>query len=127
MVENQIDWYHCVGVCTDGGRSMSGCYSGLQALIRGKAPDAVWTHRIIHREALASQNFSVHLNEVLQTVINVVNFIKTRPHISRFFSKMCQDMGPEHTSLLYYSTTRWFPEEMYYHAFLNLGRKSIHI
>jgi hypothetical protein len=23
MTENQIDWAHCVGVCTDGGRSIS--------------------------------------------------------------------------------------------------------
>jgi hypothetical protein len=107
MTGNQIDWAHCVGVCSDGGRSMSGCYSGLQALIRGKAPDAVWTHCIIHREAAASQNLSVDLNEVLQTVINVVNFIKTRPHKARFFSKMCQDMEAEYTSLLYYTTTRW--------------------
>lgn len=107
MSENKIDWIHCVGVCTDGARSMSGCYSGLQALIRGKAPDAVWIHCIIHREALASQHLSVDLNEVLQTVINVVNFVKTRPQKARFFSKLCQDMGAEHTSLLFYSGTRW--------------------
>jgi uncharacterized protein with HEPN domain len=106
MTENQIYWAHCVDVCTDVGRSMSGCYSGLQALIRGKAPDIVWTH-IIHMEALASQNLSVDLNKVMQTVINVVNFIKTRPHKVRFFSKMCHEMGAEHTYLLYYSTTRW--------------------
>ncbi|KAJ6666886.1 hypothetical protein lerEdw1_018888 [Lerista edwardsae] len=30
-VQNQIDWEKCVGVCTDGGRSVSGYYQGLQA------------------------------------------------------------------------------------------------
>ncbi|XP_067132430.1 protein FAM200A-like [Centruroides vittatus] len=55
MVENNLEWTKCVGVCTDGGRSMSGSYGGLQALIRNKAPDSVWTHCIIHREALASK------------------------------------------------------------------------
>jgi hypothetical protein len=34
MVENNLEWTKCVGVCTDGGRSMSGRYGGLQALIR---------------------------------------------------------------------------------------------
>ncbi|XP_067121346.1 zinc finger BED domain-containing protein 5-like, partial [Centruroides vittatus] len=55
MDENNLEWTKCVGVCTDGGRSMSGSYGGLQALIRNKAPDSVWTHCIIHREALASK------------------------------------------------------------------------
>ncbi|XP_068129400.1 zinc finger BED domain-containing protein 5-like [Hyperolius riggenbachi] len=32
MSDNNLDWTKCVGVCTDGGRSMSGCYVGLQAL-----------------------------------------------------------------------------------------------
>ncbi|XP_078534013.1 SCAN domain-containing protein 3-like [Lissotriton helveticus] len=63
MQQNQIDWERCVGVCTDGGRSMAGCYQGLQARIRSKAPNAVWTHCIIHREALAAGNLSEELHE----------------------------------------------------------------
>ncbi|KAL4126654.1 hypothetical protein QTP88_010863 [Uroleucon formosanum] len=107
MSENSVDWTKCVGVCTDGTRSMSGCYGGLQALIQNKAPDALWTHCIIHREALASKYLSPELNQVLECVVNVVNYIKTRPLKSRFFKKLCEDMGAEHTSLLYYSSARW--------------------
>jgi hypothetical protein len=36
--ENNLNWPKCVCVCTDGARSMSGCYGGLQALIRSKSP-----------------------------------------------------------------------------------------
>ncbi|XP_075048007.1 zinc finger BED domain-containing protein 5-like [Mixophyes fleayi] len=79
MSENNLDWTKCFGVCTDGGRSMSGCYGGLQALIRSKAPDALWTHCIIHREVLASKQLSPPLNAVMESVLKVVNFIKTRP------------------------------------------------
>ncbi|XP_063786065.1 protein FAM200A-like [Pseudophryne corroboree] len=79
LSENQLDWTKCFGVCTDGGRSMSGCYGGLQALIRSKAADALWTHCIIHREALASKHLSPPLNAVMESVLKVVNFIKTRP------------------------------------------------
>ncbi|XP_075042389.1 SCAN domain-containing protein 3-like [Mixophyes fleayi] len=107
MSENNLDWTKCFGVCTDGGRSMSGCYGGLQALIRSKAPDALWTHCIIHREALASKQLSPPLNAVMESVLKVVNFIKTRPQKARFFKKMCEDMGSEHTSLLYYCSSRW--------------------
>ncbi|KAL4101100.1 hypothetical protein QTP88_012347 [Uroleucon formosanum] len=106
MSENSVDWTMCVVVCTDGARSMSGCYGGLQALIQNKAPDALWTHCIIHREALASKYLSPELNQVLECVVNVVNYIKTRPLKSRFFKKLCEDMGAEHTSLLYYSSAR---------------------
>ncbi|GBL89762.1 hypothetical protein AVEN_179554-1 [Araneus ventricosus] len=28
--ENEIDWAKCCDVCTDGGKSMSGCYKGLR-------------------------------------------------------------------------------------------------
>ncbi|XP_076325514.1 protein FAM200A-like [Tachypleus tridentatus] len=49
ICENSLDWTKCIGVCTDGGRSMSGCYEGF---IQSKALDALWTHCIIYRSAL---------------------------------------------------------------------------
>ncbi|XP_025407445.1 zinc finger BED domain-containing protein 5-like [Sipha flava] len=86
---------------------MAGHYGGLQALIRKKAPEMIWTHCIIHRESLASQNMCPSLNTVLQTVIKVVNYIKTRPVKARFFKKICEEMGAEHTALLFYCNSRW--------------------
>ncbi|XP_025412554.1 zinc finger BED domain-containing protein 5-like [Sipha flava] len=47
----------------------------------------IWTHYIIHRESLASQNMCPSLNTVLQTVIKIVNYIKTRPVKARWLSK----------------------------------------
>lgn len=44
MQKNSIDWSHCVGVCTDGAAAMTGKHSGVVALIKAKAPDAVSTH-----------------------------------------------------------------------------------
>nr|XP_023021166.1 zinc finger MYM-type protein 6-like [Leptinotarsa decemlineata] len=66
ITENGLNWGKCIGVCTDGARSMSGKYGGIQALIRKKAPNAMWTHCIIHREALASKSMSFELNQVLE-------------------------------------------------------------
>jgi hypothetical protein len=86
---------------------MSGCYGGLQALIRSKSPNALWTYCIIHKEALVSKHPSPALNQVLECVVYVVNFIKYRPLKARFLKKLCEDMGAEYLSLLYYSSARW--------------------
>jgi hypothetical protein len=107
IAENNLDWENCVGLCTDGARSMSGRYNGLQALIRKKAPEALWTHCMIHRQALASKDLSPILDQVLQTSITVVNFIKTRPLQARLFARLCNEMGADFTSLLFYCESRW--------------------
>lgn len=65
IIENNINWENCVGVCTDGARAMSGQYGGLQALIKTKAPNVKWIHCIIHREALAAKNITPELNVVM--------------------------------------------------------------
>ena len=85
MCENNLDWTNCFGVCNDSGRSMSGCYGRLQALIRRIAPDALWIHSIIHSEALASKDLRPTLNLDLKSVFRAVNFIKTRPQDVRVF------------------------------------------
>ncbi|CAH0402530.1 unnamed protein product [Chilo suppressalis] len=108
FTENCLDWKKCIGVCTDGARSMSGKCGGLQALIRKKTPNAMWTHSIIHREALASKSMSSELNQVLECVISVVNYIKTRPLKARLFKKLCIGMGAEYAALLYYCNSRWY-------------------
>ncbi|KAM3861136.1 zinc finger BED domain-containing protein 5-like [Diretmus argenteus] len=107
LSEAAIKWDDCVGVCTDGAQAMAGKRSGLQALIKRAAPNAVWTHCIIHREALASKQLSPELNSVLSDVIATVNLIKTRPLKARIFSALCNDMGAEYTALLFHSESRW--------------------
>ncbi|GBL72946.1 Zinc finger BED domain-containing protein 5 [Araneus ventricosus] len=53
--ENEIDWAKCCGVCTDGGKSMSGCYKGLRGRIKIVAPHVTWSHCCIHRQSLAAK------------------------------------------------------------------------
>ncbi|XP_022162790.1 zinc finger BED domain-containing protein 5-like, partial [Myzus persicae] len=84
MDHNYIKWENCLGVCTNGARAMSGQYGGLQALIRQKVPEIIWTY-----------------------FIKVVNYVKTRPVKARFFQKLCEEMGAEHTTLLFYCNSRW--------------------
>ena len=53
----------------------------------------------------SSQN---ELKEVLSEVIEIVNFIKTRPVKSRIFFKLtCKDMDSQHVRLLLHTEVRW--------------------
>ncbi|XP_072229039.1 zinc finger BED domain-containing protein 5-like [Leuresthes tenuis] len=107
LKEHHLKWENCVGFCSDGAQTMAGSRKGLQALIKRVAPDAHWTHCVIHREALASRQLSPELNEVLTEVVSVVNFIKIRPLKARLFSALCEEMGADHTSVLFHSEARW--------------------
>lgn len=104
LEENDITWNNCIGLCTDGAHSMSGHKAGLQALVKKKAPHAIWTHCMLHRAALVSKNMSEELNNIFTKIIN---YIKGSPLRSRLFAKLCVDMEANYTSLLYYCEVRW--------------------
>ncbi|KAM3875808.1 ranBP-type and C3HC4-type zinc finger-containing protein 1-like [Diretmus argenteus] len=63
--ENHIDWSRCFGICTDGARAMTGRHSGLVKQVQAVAPAAVWSHCIIHRQALATKRMPKELRAVL--------------------------------------------------------------
>ena len=102
MCEDNLGWTNYFVVSTEGGRSISGCYGGLQSLKCIKAPDALWTQCIIHREDLASKHLSPPRNLVLEIVLKVVNYIKTRPQKTRSCKRLCEDVGSDQSSLLYF-------------------------
>ncbi|GBN11894.1 Zinc finger BED domain-containing protein 5 [Araneus ventricosus] len=63
--ENEMDWAKCCGVCTDGGKFMSGCYKSLRGRIKIVAPHVTWSHFCIHRQSLAAKPLPDSLKEVL--------------------------------------------------------------
>ena len=67
----------------------------------------VSVHCLLHRENIASKKLSHEFQKVMQEVIQVVNFIKSRALNSRLFAHMCSDFGCDHINLLYYSEVRW--------------------
>lgn len=105
--KNDLPWDNCIGICTDGAQSMSGCKSGLQALAKRKAPRITWTHCMLHRAALVSKRMSEELYSVFNIVIKIINYIKNSPLRARMFAKLCKDMDSNFTSLLYYCEIRW--------------------
>ena len=43
------------------------------------APHVKFIHCVVHRQAIAAKKWEPGMHKVLQDVIDVVNFIKTRP------------------------------------------------
>lgn len=80
--KNNIEWKKYVGLSSDGARAMSGIRTGLYPRVKVVAPECVWTHCSIHREALAVKKMPLPLTVTMQ---ECVKFIKSRPLNSRLF------------------------------------------
>ena len=65
------------------------------------------TRCFLHREALMAKTLSDELEEVLDTAVKLVNFIKTSPLKSRLFEILCKEMGADHKDLLLHTEVRW--------------------
>ncbi|GBN95580.1 Zinc finger BED domain-containing protein 5 [Araneus ventricosus] len=104
--ENEIYWAKCCGVCTDGRKSVSGCYKGLRGRIKIVVSHVAWSPCCIHRQCLAAKPLPDSLKEVLNQSVKVVNFIKANS-TTRLFKSLCGDMGSLHTTLLLHTEVRW--------------------
>jgi len=102
-----LSWNLCVGICTDGAPSMVGSVKGFTSLVEKQNPNIVRTHCFLHREVLVSKITQNELKEVLNQVIEMVNFIKTRPLKSRIFELLCKDMDSHYVRLLLHTEVRW--------------------
>uniref|UniRef100_UPI00358EFF60 zinc finger BED domain-containing protein 5-like n=1 Tax=Myxine glutinosa TaxID=7769 RepID=UPI00358EFF60 len=103
----ELNWHNLCGVCTDGTPAMPGAKSGSQALVRSLSPGIIAVHCLIHRQALASKTLPSLLQEVLEQVIKIVNYVKSSALNSRLFKQLCTEMDSEHKNLLYYTKVRW--------------------
>ena len=104
---HNLDWGHLGSVCTDGAPVMLGKNSGFTTLVKQKFPDAIVTHCMLHRHALASKTLPANLKSVMDAVISAVNFIRSHALKSRLFKQLCEEMGAEYTHLLYHTDVRW--------------------
>ena len=86
---------------------MIGANSGLIFLVKQKNPAIQGTHWMIHKTALVSKTIPKRLHGQMSVVIKVVNYVKSSALNTRLFSKLCKDMDPDHTALLYHTQVRW--------------------
>ena len=71
---------------------MIGSIKGFVSPVQRENPNVVQTH-CFHREVLVSKTIPNELNQVLKQVVEIVNFMKTRPLKSHLFEKICVDMA----------------------------------
>ncbi|CAL9696028.1 unnamed protein product [Knipowitschia caucasica] len=105
--DNNLSWDMVSAICTDGAPVMLGRKSGFGALVKADAPHIIVTHCILHRHALATKTLPPKMAEVLQTVVECVNYVRNSALRHRLFSELCKEMGSEFEVLLYHSNVRW--------------------
>ena len=107
MKENNFSWLNCVGICTDGAPSMVGSIKGFTTLAKKENENIITTHCFLHREALVSQTIGNDLRRVIDKVVQMVNYIKSRPLKSRLFAHICEEMGAKFKNLILHTEVRW--------------------
>ena len=96
-----------MGVCTVGSASMTGKHSGDVARIKEKVPNVIQAQYIVHGKVFVAKDLGQSFSEVsffskFQTIID-----QCSPGPVSMFSKLCDDLGLEHSSLLLHTKVRW--------------------
>jgi hypothetical protein len=77
------------------------------------------SHCIVHLKALCVKNILNTLKMVLDQIVMVVNFGKSRILNSRIFTALRDEMGISYTTLLLHMEVRWFLEvRVFVHVFI---------
>ena len=105
--DKELQWEKLFGICTDGAPTMLCSQSGFIARIKQKIPNAVGTHCVIHKEALASKTLTAAMKDKLAIAIRVVNFIKASATSTRLLNHMSKEMDSTYETLLFHTSVGW--------------------
>ena len=86
---------------------MLGCRSGFQSYAKVVSPNVTSVHCFIYRFALCTKVLPAQLLACLKQVVKIVNFVKASALNTRLFKQLCENLGSEHTSLLYHTEIHW--------------------
>ena len=86
---------------------MVGSIKGLASFVKQQHPSIITTRCFLHREVRMAKTLGTKLKEVFDQVVEMVNFIKTRPVKARVFELLCENMDSQHTRLLLHTEVRW--------------------
>lgn len=86
---------------------MTGRLRDIVTRVQRSVPLAKATHYSIHRERLAVKFLYTSLERVLDEVVKISILIIVKVLTTRLFSALCEEMGSEHTKLLYHIEITW--------------------
>ena len=95
---NELSWQNFKHICTEDAPAVIKVKSEFVTLVRNKWPHVTSSHCSLHRYTLASKTLSVHLMEVINVAVKVINFICSRSKNHRLFQLLTKEMG-----LLFYT------------------------
>ena len=92
---------------------MIGVESGFITLVKNEWPQVTSLYCSLHRYTLASNTLPLHLMEVMDVAVKVVNFICSRAKNHRLFRLLAKEMGAQHVGLLFRTKVRWLSRDKY--------------
>ena len=106
IAEYELDWNILSSTTTDGAPAMAGKHSGVVTKLKQKTSgNFVGFHCIIHQESLASKHLK--MDHVMQPIIKIVNFIRSRGLNHRQFRQFLQDLDEKFSDVPYFTEVRW--------------------
>ncbi|KAM8939336.1 general transcription factor II-I repeat domain-containing protein 2-like [Pelodytes ibericus] len=105
----ELNMQKLTSLAEDGAPSMKGKYEGFSSLFKSKEKVCVPSfHCIIHQESLCCELCkSTALQEVMEEVIKIVNFIRARALNHRQFMGYLEEVEAEYGDLIYFNVVRW--------------------
>ena len=86
---------------------MVGSKKVFTALAKKENEKIIFTHFFLHRENLVAKTIGNELKEVMDQVVQMVNYIKRRPLQSRLLAKICEETGERFENVLLNPEVRW--------------------
>lgn len=118
---HKIDINKLFSVCSDGCPSMVGAHSGLISLLKKhlKNENLLSFHCIIHQESL-SVKFGKELNNVMNKVVTIVNYIRSHELNHRMFQEFLKELISQYGDVLYHTEVRWLSKGRVLERFFQL-------
>lgn len=128
MEQYDLQWCKLIGICTDGARSMVGSHKGFVGILKEKATDLnvqkddlIILHCIIHQQSLCSK--SIRFNNVMDVVIKIINFIRSRALNHRQFKAFLDELSSEYDDVTYCCEVRWLSKGKMLKRFYDLRQE----
>ena len=117
--QHGLKWENLRGWTTDGVPAMLGRKSGFRARVMEVAPHVKFLHCMIHLFALSCKVLPAEFFDVLSLVIKMVNNVKGSALNSWLFKILCEDLGADHSVVLFHSNVRGSPEEILLNVYMS--------